>query len=150
MSIVVEPLRWWHLGEVQKLERELFPHDPWSAESFWQELAQPTRYYVAALADGELVGYAGAIANAPDGDVQTVAVAPQCQGVGVGRALVVDLLQALEMRGVRRALLEVRADNEPARALYESLGFASIARRARYYSDGGDALIMECAIGGAA
>ena len=37
-------------------------------------------------------------------------------------------------RGALRATLEVRESNEPARRLYESLGFAVTAVRPRYYT----------------
>lgn len=40
-------------------------------------------------------------------------------------------------------LLEVAADNGAALGLYASLGFATINRRARYYTGGVDALVME-------
>jgi ribosomal-protein-alanine N-acetyltransferase len=44
---------------------------------------------------------------------------------------------------VTRATLEVRASNEPARQLYESLGFTVAATRPRYYTQPEeDALIL--------
>ena len=43
----------------------------------------------------------------------------------------------------QRVLLEVRASNAPARALYERLGFAVAGVRRRYYHDNGeDAVLM--------
>jgi ribosomal-protein-alanine N-acetyltransferase len=46
-------------------------------------------------------------------------------------------------RGAVRATLEVRASNEPARLLYESMGFAVTAIRAKYYTaPDEDALIL--------
>jgi len=43
--------------------------------------------------------------------------------------------------------LEVRADNPGARSLYETLGFAEIAVRPKYYQpDGVDAVIMRLAV----
>jgi [ribosomal protein S18]-alanine N-acetyltransferase len=40
------------------------------------------------------------------------------------------------------AVLDVRADNSAAVALYEKLGFERTAVRRRYYATGGDALVM--------
>jgi [ribosomal protein S18]-alanine N-acetyltransferase len=41
-------------------------------------------------------------------------------------------------------LLEVRASNAPALALYRGLGFSELDRRARYYTDTGeDAVVMQ-------
>ena len=86
--VTVAPLRWWHVAEVAALERRLFPDDAWSAEQFWQELAQPSRSYVVAEDDGRVVGYAGAFVMAPDSDVQTVGVAPDAQGGSAGKGSV--------------------------------------------------------------
>jgi ribosomal-protein-alanine N-acetyltransferase len=135
-------MRWWHLPQVQAIEDELFPADPWSPEQFWQELAQPTRTYLVAVDDDAVVGYAGAFVMPPDADIQTVGVRTDRQGRGIARRLVTALLSDAEARGATHTLLEVRADNASALGLYESLGFARISERRRYYPDGGDALIL--------
>jgi ribosomal-protein-alanine N-acetyltransferase len=142
MSVQVEPLRWWHVQQVHELEVTLFPDDAWSVEQFWQELAQPTRRYLVAKDATGIVGYAGAFVMPPDADIQTVAVRADQQGRGVARALLDELLAGAEREGVTHTLLEVRADNEPALALYERLGFARISTRPRYYPDGTDAIVM--------
>ena len=50
----------------------------------------------------------------------------------------------MEHAGDRRILLDVRTDNAPALALYESVGFARIGVRRRYYQpSGADAYTME-------
>ena len=90
-------LRWWDIEHLVPLERDLFPHDPWTAESFWAELAAgPDRWYVVAEdAGGDIVGYAGltaaAAARGGDAEVMTVAVAPDAQSRGIGRALITAL-----------------------------------------------------------
>ena len=142
MSSTVTPMRWWHVAAVQGLESELFPSDPWSAEQFWSELAQPTRRYLVALDGDDVLGYAGLFVLPPDADVQTVGVAPSAQGRGVARALLSRLLEGVDTDGVTRTMLEVREDNDGAQALYTRLGFDIISRRPRYYPDGADALIM--------
>jgi ribosomal-protein-alanine N-acetyltransferase len=57
--------------------------------------------------------------------------------------MLADLLAEAVRRGAREAFLEVRVDNEPARALYRSEGFDEVGRRRGYY-DGGrvDAVTM--------
>jgi [ribosomal protein S18]-alanine N-acetyltransferase len=142
MSATLTGMRWWHLPQVQAIEADLFPADPWSPEQFWQELAQPTRTYLVALEAEEVVGYAGTFVMPPDADIQTVAVRPDQQGRGVARLLLTALIDDAEGRGTTHTLLEVRADNARALGLYESLGFVPISRRRRYYPDGGDAIIL--------
>ncbi len=81
--------------------------------------------------------------NSGDGDIQTLAVAPEARRHGLGRTLVTALLAEAASRGAHEVFLEVRADNPNARALYDSLGFEQIAVRAKYYQpDGVDAQIM--------
>ncbi|MFM8349627.1 MAG: ribosomal protein S18-alanine N-acetyltransferase [Actinomycetales bacterium] len=140
---MIRPMRWWDITSVDGLERELFPADAWSIEQFWEELAQPTRWYIVAE-DGEhhLVGYAGLFLLAPDADVQTISVARSAQGRGVGRCLLTALINHAQQSGCRRLILEVRAGNIAAEQLYRKAGFEQVSRRSRYYPDGEDALVL--------
>ena len=65
------------------------------------------------------------------------------QRVGIARALILALIGELKKRGSRCLTLEVRASNDPARTLYESLGFAHVGTRRNYYQNPKeDALIL--------
>lgn len=145
----IAPMRWWDIAEVVDLERGLFPDDAWSVEQFWQELSLPTRRYAVARSAGRVVGYAGVFVLAPDGDLQTLAVAADQQGQGVGRALLEWAIDEAGSLGCLDMMLEVRSGNAAAVALYRSVGFRTISTRRRYYPDGGDADIMRLRIGGA-
>lgn len=143
-AVRLRPMRWWDLAAVVALEGQLFPHDAWSAEQLWSELAgvPTTRWYVVAEDDAGVAGYAGLFAVAPEADVQTVAVAETRQGTGVGCTLLDALTDEARARGCRTLLLEVAADNERAQAVYRAAGFEPFARRSRYYPDGTDAVLM--------
>lgn len=137
-------MRWWDLEAAHRLEVALFP-DAWSMETFWSELAgvPESRYYVVAEAGGNLVGYAGLAVVGRTADVQTIAVAPAAQGQRLGARLLDDLLVETRARGAAEVLLEVRADNQRAHALYASRGFERIAVRRGYYPpDGADAHVL--------
>jgi ribosomal-protein-alanine N-acetyltransferase len=71
-----------------------------------------------------------------------VAVDPRARRQGIGRALVLDLLAYARAHAVAKVLLEVRASNEAAIRLYESLGFTQFNVRKAYYSDGEDGVEM--------
>ncbi len=146
MTAVLRQMRWWDVEPVHALERRIFPDDAWSAEQFWGELAQPSRDYLVAAVGDRLVGYGGTSTIAPDADLQTIAVAADAQGGGIATALLGALLHRAFGRGARRIVLEVRADNGRAQALYRRFGFAQIARRAHYYPDGSDALIWQAGL----
>ena len=149
------------LDAVMALERASFEHDAWSRESMAAEITHPYGYYLVGL-DAEapdpdlestpeaLCGYAGLLC--PPGsdiaDIQTIAVAEQARGTGLGRQLMTRLLAEATDRGAASVLLEVRADNPVAHSLYLSLGFADIARRPKYYQpDGVDAIVMQLPLG---
>ncbi|MFB9716920.1 MULTISPECIES: ribosomal protein S18-alanine N-acetyltransferase [Arthrobacter] len=128
---------------VEALERRLFPVDAWPVQMFFDELAQvDTRRYVVAEAGGQIVAYAGLMCIEPIADVQTIAVVPEFEGKGIGSAILTELIAEARRRGAADVLLEVRADNPRAQALYVRFGFEQIHVRPRYYRDGTDALIM--------
>ncbi|HVN10447.1 MAG TPA: ribosomal protein S18-alanine N-acetyltransferase [Kineosporiaceae bacterium] len=144
VGVRLRPMRWWDVDAVHGLDAELFGPTAWTAAMFWSELAGPNRWYVVAeREDGALAGYAGLMVGGSEADVQTIGVAPAAQGRGVGTLLLRALVGEAARRGAASLLLEVRADNVPAIALYGREGFARIAVRRRYYQPGGvDAWVM--------
>jgi len=131
------------------LEQVLFPLDHWPRHMFVDELSQPqTRRYIVVELDGRIVGYAGLMCVQPIADVQTIAVVPECEGNGLGSAMLTELIAEAERRGAEDVLLEVRADNPRAQQLYLRFGFEQIHIRPRYYRDGTDAQIMKLSLAG--
>jgi ribosomal-protein-alanine N-acetyltransferase len=137
-------MRWWDVADVMPLERAAFPVDPWSAAGFWSELAgvPDTRTYLVVEARGVLVGYAGLFFAGDSADVQTIAVRSDHQGRGLGATLLRALVAEAVRRGASSLLLEVRADNVTALALYARHGFERLALRRGYYGPGADAVVM--------
>ena len=64
----------------------------------------------------------------------TIATLPHFRRQGVGRALLKALLDAAAERECEAVLLEVRASNDGAIALYKEAGFKAIAKRRAYYT----------------
>ena len=91
------------------------------------------------------IGYCGTMVVADTADVQTIGVLPEYEGHGFGRAMLEQMHERAREQGAERILLEVRADNPRAQHLYERNGYRAIHVRRRYYEDGTDAIIMECA-----
>ncbi len=153
---VLREMRWWDIEPVLALEADLFPEDAWSAGMFWSELAhargpRATRHYVVAEdpSDGRIVGYAGLAAAGGLGDVQTIAVARDQWGTGLGARLLAELLQHATAFECDEVLLEVRVDNTRAQKLYERFGFEPIGFRRGYYQPGNvDALVMRLTVQG--
>ena len=146
MTIVCDPLVRSDAARCAELENVLFDgDDPWPEAAFVRELAVAHNRYVGARVDDLLVGYAGIarLGRTPpfEYEIHTIGVDPEFQGQGIGRRMMTDLLDFAGPDGV--VYLEVRTDNEPASALYESLGFARVGLRKRYYRTGADAYTMK-------
>jgi ribosomal-protein-alanine N-acetyltransferase len=76
--------------------------------------------------------------------VLDVAVHPKARRRGLARLLLRLALRGGARAGARLALLELRAGNEAALALYLSLGFKSVGRRREYYRQPvEDALLLQ-------
>jgi ribosomal-protein-alanine N-acetyltransferase len=123
-----------------ELERLLFPgDDPWSERAFREEL-RAGHHYLAARVGDTLVGYAGLafVAGPPraEAEVHTIGVDPAHQRRGIGRELLRGLLAVADASGAT-VFLEVRTDNDAARALYEAEGFSVVGLRKRYYRPSG-------------
>ncbi len=127
---------------IAKMERECFS-DPWSREMLFDCLKYP--YYRCFLAEegGQVCGYCCLICLFEDGEVANIAVDSAFRGRGIGKALMTKMHEEAAALGATRCLLEVRASNSPAIALYEGLGYRRYGVRARYYGDGEDAVLME-------
>jgi [ribosomal protein S18]-alanine N-acetyltransferase len=144
-AVRIGRMRWWHVAELVPLERTLFGEQPWSERVFWSELGQlDTRHYVVALdAADAVVGYAVLCDYPDEAWVQTVAVAPEGQGSGIGARLLMHLLDEAGRRGQRVVSLEVRAGNAAAQRLYARHGFVRAGVRRGYYQPSGeDAVLM--------
>ena len=141
---VVRPMRWWDIAGVHNVEVQAFPDTAWSVESFWSELAgvPDTRHYLVAASGEQIIGYAGLMTVGRDADIQTLAVAPNSRGAGVGGRLLDELLNEAVRRGCSRVMLEVASIGKDAQRLYRTRGFDVSGRRASYYGSGVDALIM--------
>jgi ribosomal-protein-alanine N-acetyltransferase len=75
--------------------------------------------------------------------ITTFGVHPDWRRQGIGRQLLLNLVELARTIGARRMTLEVRASNDGAQALYRAYGFEEVGRRPRYYTDDGeDALVM--------
>lgn len=137
--ITIRPLSEADVATAAAMEAEHQPA-PWPESVFRDELAAPSRVYLAAD-EGGLVGYAGALIVVDEAHVTNVFVEPGHRRRGLGRRLMVALIEEAVAYGARHLTLEVRTRNEAARALYASLGMVPVGIRPGYYGDD-DALIM--------
>ena len=116
------------------LNAEAFAHHPEQGQMTRADLDErqaeawfdPAGFFVAASADGRLLGFHWTKVHDTDppvGEVYVVGVSPEAQGGGLGRVLTLTGLHHLASRGLAEVLLYVESDNDPAVAVYSRLGF---------------------------
>lgn len=144
----VEPLTVDDAVACAEIERVVFADEsPWPVEAFVAEIgASKNRYVGVRDDDGVLIGYAGISVLGRVGghecEIHTIAVGSGHRGAGLGRTLLAALLDVADEKQAE-TFLEVRTDNEPAIALYESVGFERLGIRKGYYQPiGADAYTM--------
>lgn len=148
MTYRIRPLRPEDIDRVAALEPVLFGPDDWSADTYHAELATPGRTYLATVdANDHLVGWAGTAAG-EETQVMTIGVDPEHRRRGLATAMLAALVDQARGTGSSSVLLEVRADDDGARTLYERAGFTAVGTRRRYYQRSGrDALVMRLDLG---
>lgn len=117
---------------------------PWTRAMYEWEWTHSdvARFYVARHGDS-VVAYCAGWVIFDELHINNLAVDPAWRRQGVGAALLVFVLEAAAAEGAKRATLEVRRSNEPARRLYERFGFGCAGVRAGYYREPvEDALVL--------
>jgi ribosomal-protein-alanine N-acetyltransferase len=131
------------VDDVYQLERLCFSL-PWSREAFRLEVEQNkcARYFIARV-DGRLAGYGGMWLVLDEAHITNIAVHPEFRRKGLGRLILLTLMEEAARLGIERMTLEVRVSNTPAIRLYKALGFEEGGIRKGYYANNReDALIM--------
>jgi len=104
----------------------------WTHADLAARLAEPwfdAEGFLLHERDDQLAGFCWtkvhpASAEDPElGEIFVIAVDPMFHGLGLGRALTLAGLQHVARRGVRTGMLHVEGTNQPARGLYDDLGF---------------------------
>jgi ribosomal-protein-alanine N-acetyltransferase len=143
VRLVIDRMTLADLDAVHAIEKASFT-TPWPSYAYRNELeTNRLAEYLVVRAGREIVAYAGVWFMVDEAHVTTFAVAPAWRRRGIGRRLILAVLDLAIARGAREATLEVRLSNIAARRLYEQFGFRPVGIRPRYYSDDHeDALIM--------
>ncbi|GAB4127963.1 MAG: hypothetical protein Fur0040_10890 [Sideroxydans sp.] len=131
------------LDAVLAIEREVHAY-PWTRGNFMDALCAAYACKVCEH-EGALLGYAVMMPGVDEAELLDIAIARRWQRRGWGRILLQAMLALARHQGRRRMVLEVRASNVSAIALYRACGFERIGLRRDYYpADGGreDAILM--------
>jgi ribosomal-protein-alanine N-acetyltransferase len=141
---VIEPLTRDDIDDVLAIEHASFTN-PWTRAMYLAELENPGAAYcfLARDANRRAVGFCSFWMVLDELHINNLGVLPDTRRTGIGSSLLDFVLKKGRELGARRATLEVRRSNEPARLLYERFGFAVAGIRPAYYSKPvEDALIL--------
>ena len=141
LDLEIRRLTYADLPQVIAIERRAFP-TPWSLAMFVLELSKPSGICLAALLDGQIVGYLVCSRYDTVWHVMNVAVDVNLLRQGIASTLLEHLFDMAD-KPSEQYTLEVRTSNDAAIRLYERFGFRAAGRRRAYYHDNReDALIM--------
>lgn len=125
------------------LERAASTAAHWSRgqyEAMFQPGAPPRLCLVAE--NGPLQAFLVAQTAGPEWELENIVVAPSARRHGLGMLLLRGLLERARQQHALAILLEVRASNAAARALYQVCGFVEAGSRPRYYHSPDEAAIL--------
>ena len=121
-----------HVAPIAALEKLCFS-DPWSENSIASELDNRLSLWLVALDGDRVAAYVGSQSVLGETDMMNIAVHPDYRRQGIAEQLVTCLVAKLKELGNHSLMLEVRVSNDPARKLYEKLGFQQVGLRKNYY-----------------
>ena len=147
----IEPATVESLPDILEIEEACFSA-PWTRKMLQAELSgNPFAHFLVAkhVPQGEansvsIAGYLCFWVVFEEVRLMNLAVIASMRHKGIARALVMQALEVGLAQAATRAVLEVRASNRAAHALYRSLGFLDATTRTTYYTNPiEDALLME-------
>jgi ribosomal-protein-alanine N-acetyltransferase len=131
------------LDAVLRIEREVHAH-PWTQGNFSDALR--SKYVCKIYEDkNDILGYAVLMLAVDEAELLDIAIAAPHQRHGWGRRLLEEMMAVARRQGMHRIVLEVRASNAAAIAMYRQAGFSNIGLRRDYYqAENGreDAILM--------
>ena len=141
-GVKFRPMNAMDLVSVYAIEKAAYKEDPWSMAQFKEELAGKNRWYLIAEYEGQVIGYVGALTNGHAVDVLTLTVSPDHRRKGIGREMLLRLIDWSRNKKVSAIMLEMRVGNTEAYPLYLANGFVPLQERKNYYAPGVHATVM--------
>jgi len=141
----MRPLTVSQLDECWRLDQRCFVDgEAYSRETFDYLLTTSESVsYRAVTTSGAMAGFViGLVEPDHTGHITTIGIAPEHRRRGIASLLMQKVETGFRRRNVRLVRLEVRSANIPAQKLYLNLGYAVTQSLPRYYSNGGDGLLM--------
>ena len=138
---MIIPAQLHHLNDIIFIEKSAF-NQPWAKNQFMNDIqseldSENWVYVINELVAGYIFGW---IIQGKF-HLNNIAVHPEYLRRSIGKNLIQHIIARVILRNVGVILLEVSAENIPARKCYQSLGFNQMGIRKDYYSKGDDAIL---------
>jgi [ribosomal protein S18]-alanine N-acetyltransferase len=131
-AVVVEPASARDAAVLAQIHSASF-YRGWGETEFERMLSERNTLVHRLKKGRKIIGFSVSRMAADEAEILSIAVAPAHRGRGLSAKLLLTHLGHLAGRGVRKVFLEVEENNEPARRLYERIGFTVVGRRENYY-----------------
>lgn len=128
---IIQPMSDKHLDAVAAIEARVQSF-PWTRRNFADGLAAGYSAWVACQHE-KVIGFYMAMLAPDVAHLLVIAVDPDYQGKGIGKALLDHCQAQAQSRGLDTMVLEVRFSNQAAIGFYKHEGFESFAVRNEYY-----------------
>jgi ribosomal-protein-alanine N-acetyltransferase len=123
------------LEEVVKIAGASFSQ-PWTRGMFESELLKnPFSEQIVFKAGEKIAGYLCFWALFDESHILDFAVHPDFRRMGLGERALLQVMDQMRQKNIKKIFLEVRESNQAAIALYEKSGFLKIGARKGYYSN---------------
>jgi len=124
------------IDDLLELQREAPTAAHWSRAQYEAIFQASALRRLCLLAEkGPSQAFLVAQTAGPEWELENIAVAPAARRRGLGKQLLQELLRLARQQHALAVLLEVRASNAAARALYQACGFVEAGSRPSYYQD---------------
>lgn len=117
---------------------------PWSVDHITHSIEANNSIIVVAAIAEKIIGFIVASETAFEIDIYMVVVAEKYKQKNIGTQLFDYLIDYTQNKNIETIVLETRASNVPALALYERVGFEKVGERKAYYNSPiEDAIVMK-------
>jgi len=131
-DLTIERMKEEDLEEVLRIEKESFS-DPWTKESFLEDLHRGFAYPAVVKMGGELVGYTCLWKIEDELQIANIAVDKGYRRRGIAQRLIEWIMEQALKQNCKTIILDVRESNSGALELYRKFDFEEIGRRKNYY-----------------
>ena len=146
MPIKIRKFRSCDIDRITEIEKDSFPAGAYTKRRLTNLARNHPNDFLLAEVAGKIAAYLIVCQRSKVADLASLAVDKPYRDSGIGKSLVNFVLNKSKKKGLKKASLEVRTDNQKAISFFEDLDFKIVKVLKKYHRDGTDAYRMEKAL----